>query len=581
MRYPVLKETQTSQYVTDVFLGLDRNLKISDGAMNDMKNLTSDYYPLLSSRNPRTEVRTLVEANGLIAKEKLIWVSKRNLFYGGVDLTDQLRDYGIVLTDSRKTMVSMGAYLVILPDKVYVNMSDVSDCGHIEASWENDQEAVITMCMADGTAYEGYATGKEAPKEPAAGQYWLDTSGEKSALMVYTNDSWTAVETVYSRISCPGIGRLFREGDGVTISGCASDAINGSKILKKVRQDEVVVIGMTPSVVTQNAGSLSISRRMPDMDFVTECNNRIWGCKYGTVDGKTVNEIYCCKLGDFRNWECFEGLSTDSYRASVGTDGPWTGAVTHLGYPCFFKEDHLHKVYVSPSGAHEIADTACRGVQPGCGGSLVVVNENLFYKSTDGICLYDGSLPECISANLGTERSYDAVGGTIDSKYYLSLRRESGWELLVYDTRRGIWEKEDDIRAAYMARLGEELYLLDDTGKLWGMTGRAEGKSEGDVPWSATTGVIGYSDHRQKYVSRFVLRMRLADGSSAQVFIQYNSNGHWMPCGSVNGNGLRSTVLPVRPFRCDHFQIKISGKGPMQMYSIGKIYERGSDVCGY
>lgn len=581
MRYPVLNEMTTSQAVTNVFLGLDRNLRIAEGAMQDMKNLTSDNYPLLSVRNPRTYVRTLVEANGLCAKDKLIWVSKRNLYYDGVDLTDQLRNSGIVLEDSRKTMISMGAYLVILPDKVYINMSDISDCGHIEAHWENEQPASVTMCMADGTAYEGYTSGKEAPSEPTAGQYWLDTSKEKAAMMVYTNDSWTEVETVYTRISCPGIGRSFREGDGVTISGCVSQTLNGSKILKKVQEDEVVVIGMTESTITQNAGSMSLSRLMPEMDYVTECNNRIWGCKYGTVDGKTVNEIYCCKLGDFRNWECFEGISTDSYRASVGTDGPWTGAVTHLGYPCFFKEDHLHKVYVSPSGAHEIADTACRGVQPGCSGSLVVVNENLFYKAVDGICVYDGSLPVCISDNLGTERSYEAVGGTIDSKYYLSLRRESGWELLVYDTRRGIWEKEDDTHAEYMVRLGEELYLLEESGKLLGMTGRAEGKSEGDVAWSATTGVIGYTDTRQKYVSRFVLRMRLADGASAQVFIQYNSDGKWFPCGSVNGNGLRSTVLPVRPVRCDHFQIRISGKGQMQMYSIGKIYEKGSDVCGY
>ena len=92
--------------------------------------------------------------------------------------------------------------------------------------------------------------------------------------------------------------------------------------------------------------------------------------------------------------------------------------------------------------------------------------------------------------------------------------------------------------------------------------------------------MIGYTDAKQKYVSRFVLRMKLQDGASAQVLIRYNS-GDWLPCGSINGNGLRSTVLPIRPRRCDHFQIKISGRGEMQLYSLGKVYERGSDVCGY
>ena len=66
-----------------------------------------------------------------------------------------------------------------------------------------------------------------------------------------------------------------------------------------------------------------------------ECGNRLWGCKYGLVDGETVNEIYASKLGDFKNWNCFAGLSTDSYAAARGSDGPFTGAADYLGQPRF------------------------------------------------------------------------------------------------------------------------------------------------------------------------------------------------------------------------------------------------------
>lgn len=579
MRYPKLTEMVTSQSITDVFGGLDRNLRIDDGKMADMRNLTSDRYPLMATRGRRTLLRTLVEANGLIAKEKLAWVSKRNLFYDGVDVTDYLRGAGVVLTDSRKTMVSMGAYLIILPDKCYINTADFTDCGKIEADWTNDSAANISMCMADGTSYD-CTVSASAPQSPVGGQYWLDTSGDADRMKVYSVDSWTDVETVYCRIVCPGIGKQFSENDGVEISGCTSEQINGSKILYSVSEDYVMLIGSVREAFSQEAGKLRIRRSMPDMDYVTECSNRIWGCKYGKAGEKTVNEIYCCALGDFKNWERYAGVSTDSYRASVGTDGPWTGAVTHLGYPLFFKEDHLHKVYVSASGAHEIVDTACRGVQAGCGASLCVVDERVYYKSREGVCVYDGSLPESIGYSLGTERYYDAVGGGINGKYYLSMGRGGSWELLVYDTRRGIWMLEDNIRAVYMARLSDELYLLDPDGNLIGLTGKGSGVPEERVQWSATTGIIGYLDTRQKYISRFVLRMKLEDGASAQVCIMYNSDGRWHPCGSINGNGLKSTVLPVRPVRCDHFQIRISGTGDMQLYSIAKIYEKGSDVCG-
>ena len=318
------------------------------------------------------------------------------------------------------------------------------------------------------------------------------------------------------------------------------------------------------------------------MDYIIECRNRLWGCKYGVVDGKQINEIYCCCLGDFKNWSRYKGISTDSYTASVGTDGPWTGAITYFGYPLFFKENHLHKVYVSATGAHEITDTACRGVQQGCDKSLAIVDEKLFFKSRDGVCVYDGAMPASVGNQLGTELYSNAVAGAVGSKYYISMTNGIRWFLFVLDVRRGLWELEDRLHAYAMARLQDELYCLDaDSRQMIGLTGHADGEKEEDVEWSATTGVIGYADARQKYVSRFVIRMKLDNGSSARFLIEYDSNGKWLPCGSVVGNGLRSAVLPVKPVRCDHFRIRVEGRGEMRIFSLSRVYERGSDVCGY
>lgn len=93
------------------------------------------------------------------------------------------------------------------------------------------------------------------------------------------------------------------------------------------------------------------SRTAPDMDFVCQCGNRLWGCRYGNDGEKNINELYCCALGDFKNWNQYLGLSTDSWRASVGSDGVWTGAVNYLGSPVFFKENCIHRISVSSSGA--------------------------------------------------------------------------------------------------------------------------------------------------------------------------------------------------------------------------------------
>lgn len=580
MKNPMLNEVATSEVTTDVFIGLDRNLKIAEGAMQDMENMTADYYPLLSCRDRRTLGQVLVKPNGLLAKEKLAWVSNRNLYYGAQDLTDYLLDAGVHLTDSPKQLVSMGAYIIILPDKAYISTVNPQECGPIEADWTvpAEQEAAVSICMADGGNCD-YTPSATPPDSPQTGQFWLDTSGTSDQMKVYGNTGWTGVETVYCRIDCPGIGEQFRENDAVTLTGAGD--LDGSKILYGVTQDSVILIGSVRQRTVYPAGSLRLRRTMPDLDFCIECGNRLWGCKYGIADGKTVNELYCCALGDFKNWNRFAGVSTDSWVGSVGTDGPWTGAINYLGNPLFFKEEHLHKIYVSGSGAHEVVDTACRGVQKGCAGSLCVVQEQLYYKSRDGICVYDGSLPSSVSYSLGQERYGGAVGGSIGSKYYLSMGNDRGWNLFCYDVSRRCWTREDSLHAEAMVRLEDELYLLDrDSRQLIGLTGRGQGEREGRVRWSCATGIIGYADPRHKYVSRFCIRLKLEDGASVQVSVEYDSDGRWLPCGSIVGNGLRSSLLPVRPRRCDHFRIRMTGLGEAKIYSISKVYERGSDVCG-
>ncbi len=314
------------------------------------------------------------------------------------------------------------------------------------------------------------------------------------------------------------------------------------------------------------------------MDYVTQSGNRIWGCKYGLVEGKTVNEIYCCALGDAKNWSRYLGISTDSYTATVGTDGAFTGAITHLGSPIFFKENCLHKVYVSPSGAHQIVDTACRGVQQGSSNSLAVVGETLYYKSANDVCAYDGSLPHSVSEQLGAVRYHDASAGAYRDKYYLSMADESGqYHLFAYDTRKGFWHREDSTHAVQFATCGGELYYIDSDTNALMCVGGSEGELEQELPWLAQSGLMGYESVDRQYVSHFNLRMKLPQGASVDVFLEYDSDGVWHHAGHIVGTGTNTFLLPIRPRRCDHFRLRLEGVGDVRLYSLAKIHERGSD----
>lgn len=589
MRFPKLAEQPTSRSITDVFAGYNHNLRIGDGECYDEENMCSDNYPLLSVRRQRGVYASPAAPQGLIAKDALCYVDGSKFVINGRAIE---MDLSTAAAKCPKSLISMGAYVIIMPDKKYINTVETSDRGSIEASYQSMAGVRFSLCTAEGAGVEAVASAA-APEKPSNGAYWLDTSGEKHALKVYSSAAgiWTSVATTYVKISATGIGAQFGQYDGVTIAGITKKTVkdlNGSAVIWSKADDYIVVVGLLDAAVEQTAeeGTITVKRTMPDMDFVVESGNRIWGCKYGYVDGKAINEIYASKLGDFKNWSCYMGISTDSYTASCGTDGPWTGAITHLGYPLFFKENCLHKVYGTFPSNFQIQTTTCRGVQKGSARSMAIVNEVLYYKSRGGVCAYDGSLPAEISAAFGEESYSDAVGGGHRNKYYISQKDSGGvWHLFVYDTRLSVWHREDNTHAEAWCSCRDEMYYIDAADKKIRTVLGSGTKETAAVPWKMETGTIvaltsssKYPDRiaNKKYVGRMLIRMALDPGATMQAYIQYDS-GTWEKLWSMTGKNLRTFAFPVRPHRCDHFRLKLTGTGGAKIYSITKTLEQGSD----
>lgn len=589
--FPTVQAQTAQRRVTDVFAGYNHNLRINEGEFYDEENLCSDDYPLLSTRRHRGVYAAPAAAQGLIAKDALCYVDGTEFV-----INEKRIEMGLSTEAEMcpKSLVSMGAYVIILPDRKYINTADLSDFGSIEASYTSVSDVTFNLCTVDGARLDVIA-GAAAPENPKNGEYWLDTSATPHTLKVYSETSamWMSVVTTYVKISATGIGTQFEQYDGVTISGIVKTGVkdlNGSAIIWAKDENYIVVVGILDTEITQTAeeGAVTIARKMPEMDFVIESGNRLWGCKYGMVDGKTVNEIYASKLGDFRNWNCFMGISTDSYAASCGTDGQWTGAITHLGYPLFFKETCLHKVYGTAPSSYQIQTTACRGVQKGSGKSLAIVNEVLYYKSRGGACAYDGSLPTEISDAFGGVLYSDAVGGGHRNKYYLSMKDSGGiWHLFVYDARLGVWHREDNTHANAWCSCRDEMYYIDAAdGKIRTVLGSGQTETE-KIQWRAETGLFvsalssaKYPDYAagKKYVGRLMLRMTLDPGATMQAYVEYDSSGVWEQLWSMTGKTLQTFTFPVRPRRCDHFRLRLVGQGGAKLYSLTKTLEKGSDL---
>lgn len=612
MQYPLLSEIQTVREVIDTFGGYNHNPRIGEAEFYDMENMTSSFYPTISPRKTRGEYVSAENPQGIIAKDMLCYIDGVNFVAGETTVN-------MSLMSGQKQLVSMGAYVIILPDKKYINTLDTEDRGNIEFSFVMPRSSTAWIDMCDSSGEELTVLSTIAPPDDTS-VMWMDNSSNPPVLKKYFSEteSWMNVTETYIKISSPGIAHVCTGFDNIKLN--ENSVLNDEYGLKTSyeihdvfidseqdgKNDYIIVKGvlgyriryvcdehyycfidvykyngtssLNEPIDFMDGDPLIVRNEMPDLDYIIESGNRLWGCRYDAAN--KINEIYASKLGDFKNWNSFSGLSTDSYAVSCGTDGKWTGAVTYYGYPLFFKENYIYKVYGDYPSNFQLQITSCRGVQDGCAHSLAIVNEALFYKSRDGVCIYDGSLPSVISAALGTVSYDSACGGRFNNKYYISMRNTQSekYSMFVYDAANGLWHREDGTHAAAFASYRDDLYYIDaDLKKIMTVNGTGTPQTE-PVEWYCLSGALGLSVIDKKYISRLLIRMSLDIGTVVRLYIQYDSSGDWINVGTVIGTSLRSFAVPIRPRRCDHFQLKITGKGGARIFSISKTIEQGSDM---
>ena len=630
MKRSILKELPVTRDMIDVFGGYNHNLRIREGEFFDMENLTSADYPVLSPRHKRgIYTFPTLSANPicLASKDALCYVDdgdKVKLYINKYKIAGLVKrecktcDVGEYcpyyikdLPNCNRSLISMGSYLIIMPEANYINTNDYSDKGGLSSEfvcYGEGAKATFSLCKLDGSDYN--ATPQvSAPPNPQNLDLWIDTSSTPHVLKQYaaTTEQWVSIPTTYIKIKAvegdgKNVSDSFEVGDGITIKGVyrwnnktgqmspdVPTDLNSTMVIQAKGDDYIVVIGMLDKTYEQNCSpndedydsSISFTRDVPAMDFVIEAGNRLWGCRYGLDNnGNYVNEIYASKLGDFKNWNCFAGISTDSYVASVGTDGPFTGAITYLGYPIFFKENYIHKVYGNFPANFQIQTTACRGVQKGCSKSIAIVNETLYYKSRSAVCAYDGSLPVEISSPLGDVAYSDAVAGVLGNKYYISMKDSEDYHLFVYDAAKSMWHREDNTQAVQFCNCRGNLYYIDYADKKIKMI-REEANEDTEtdpIKWKAITGVIGTDSPDKKYISSLVVRIKLEVGTVVRFSAEYDSSGEFEHLFTMSGKNLQSFSIPIRPKRCDHLRLKIEGQGMAKIYSITKTIEQGSDV---
>lgn len=518
------------------FGGYNHTFSSSEGEIFDMKNLTSNHYPLLSSRAPRVLVgEGMGKAELLGYRVYDDYICEASYFFNdavrlsiGKYGTENHFDFELSTDDKReRTFTFIGDYMIIFPDKKYIRLSEL----------EKVEKAPIL--------------------------YSMELSLPSSA--VIGNGTYGGVEAEANTITFPEGTAMpnFAVGDAVTISGCASSANNKTAIIEEIDENKLIFLEycftLPDEAEEYEEERITVARCVPDLDYLCEHSNRLYGCCGDT--------IYVSKLGNPLVWYNYEG-SAGAWTTDVGSPGDFTACFSYGSYVYFFKEETIYKLYGSRPDNFQLYPTANLGVKSGSAKSLAVASDVLFYHSRVGIMAYTGGSPQLISRCFGDEVYKNAVGGSDGVNYYVSLTDGTGERsLFVYDASKGLWMKEDDI-AVHDIFFDKRLYFATDNRDLYALGDKLEydiGK-EGDISSYAELGDF-YTSLDKKVISRLYARLELDDGASVKFYIKFDS-GEWEKLTTVRAEGKRTVTVPILPRRCDHYRIKIEAVGAWKLYAL-------------
>lgn len=570
MMFPYVPVPEYRSETVSVFRGWQPDeATCPENGFTRMENGCGQQSPGLCTRPPRQTALTLTNPRGLTAHSRLCWVDGDTLYYNGKSVGQ--------VSDSEKTFVNMGAWILIFPDKLRFSTVDQT-VEPLEATFVTTGETVVTLCRGDGEAYE-YVSSPTAPDDPKAGQVWLDTSGETACLKIYSAATglWSTIESTNLKVSSPNIGENFAQYDGVTFENAG--VLNGTHVIAQREKDSLVIAGILANTLTLPIG-VKLSRTLPDMDYICEYANRLWGCN------SEKHEIYASRLGDPTNFSCFEGLSTDSYTVTVGTPGVFTGCIAYGSSVVFFKEDVLHRLYGTLPSNFQMVTVHGPGVKNGCAKSLQNGSETLYYQGPGGVYAYAGGQPARIDSALSPLQLQNARGGYGRGVYVLMGQEENGQaHFLRYEEPNGTWYREDGSDVMDFAGMAGEVWFLTRQGALIRTAAQGSslllegpgGEKEEDIPFCFVTGRLGMDLPGQKVYRRVQVRLLMEEGAFCRLSLS-RDGGEWEPKGTFTARHTGRFTLPLIPGRCDTCRLKLEGTGQVTLIALHRLRERGSDL---
>lgn len=289
----------------------------------------------------------------------------------------------------------------------------------------------------------------------------------------------------------------------------------------------------------------------PDIDYAVTWNNRVWG----VYD----QEIVASKLGDFKTWDSFNGLASDSYATNVDGNAVFTGISLFQNHITIFQgADKFYEIYGDRPENFSVVESSDVGTTND--KAVIEVNSILYFLSRSGLYAYGGGSPRLISTNI--EKEYrTATLGRLNEVLYASLYDGTVYDLFTYDTVTGIWYREDDLNVVDFTTMDGYLYGLTSTGSIIKFNSGTE-----TIAWEAEFQPMDFRTTEKKYLSKVSLRMDIT--GTVNLYIKYDK-GAYSLIKTISPNATTSLIeVPVMINICDSFQLKLTGSGTVELREI-------------
>ena len=515
-----------------------------EGAVYEEANMTSEDGRVLSTREPRRYAEWIPSGAVSLGEYggRLCRAEGRSFYYDG----EQVPDLTLPLSaDVKRRFSCFDGYVIVMPDKYYYQPS-TGAFGSLEA----EITCVADVLMDTAEVYIPFEK-----RDGTVDFTKLFREGDRVRLKIQYLPQQSTVPQAYD---------LF-----ITVKG---------KIYPYSIAFDPEVFPMTQDAV---GATVTVSRRMPDLEGTCVCNDRLFGY--------AGNTVYASMRGNVFNWHPL-GLSEDeAYEKNTAHGEAFTACTVYQGKPVFFTETMISTVYGDSPEGYSVVDEPLWGVLSGAADSLVSMGGQLYYLSPHGVTVYDGDEATVLSDSLGG-RILSGSAGSDGRSYFLSAEMERDGATshynFVYSLKTGQWHREDRSVFYDLICCDRVLYGLwsdpeSNKLRLYALGGHTDRSPYTyAVEPSDLYSFVEFADCTTDTsrhtggglrLKRLLVRLEADANTVARVYLSCDGKESRL-VKKITATEKQDVIIPVFPNRCHRYRITLKVLGRFKLYAIGRMY---------